>query len=120
MARTLYKVSVPRASVTNFLHGFGCSDESIPMPPQTLALMKTSPTLPGLSARGAADWMGNVQRDVHHAKEWNPHKARGPLRMYFNARPGISPGEQVLLMVYVDDSDSTQAVLYFDYCRMRR
>jgi hypothetical protein len=119
LARTFYKVSVPASSLTNFLHGFGFMDEFTRIPAQTLALMKQQPTLPGLSAGGMARWVASAPRETRHASEWNPHKAKAPLRMYPNARPAVSPAEQVIMLAYVDDSNSEQAIVYMDYMRAR-
>lgn len=119
LVRTLYKVSVPSSSLTNFLHGFGFSDEFTRIPTQTLALMKQPLTLPGLSGSEMVGWLANVPREAHHASEWNPHKAKAPLRMYMNARPAVSPAEQVVMLAYVDDSGSEQAIVYLDYLRAR-
>lgn len=119
LVRTLYKVNVPASSLTNFLQVFGFAGEFTRMPPQTLALMKQPPTLPGLSAGGITRFLANAPREAHHASEWNPHRATAPLRMYLNARPAISPAEQIIMTAYVDDSDSEQAIVYLDYLRAR-
>src|SRR5262249_20680600 len=99
------------------LRGFGLTDEFTRIPTQTLALMKQPLTLPGLSGGGMANWLADVPRETHHASEWNPHKAKAPLRMYLNARPAVSPAEQVIMVVYVDDSVGEQAIVYLDYLR---
>jgi hypothetical protein len=115
--QTFYKVSVPASSLTNFLRGFGFMDEFERMPTSTLALMKQPPTLPGLGPHGMDAFLANAPREAHHASEWNPHKARAPLRMYVKTQPAVSPAEQVILLAYVDDSGSEQAIVYLDYLR---
>lgn len=119
LVRTLYKVSLPASSLTNFLSGFGFMDEFTRMPTQTLALMKQAPTLPGPSVEGITAFLANAPREAHHASEWNPHKAVAPLRMYLKARSAVSPAEQVIMVAYVDDSASERAIVYLDYLRAR-
>jgi hypothetical protein len=117
VVRTFYKVSVPVSSLTNFLRGFGFSDEFEWLPTSILALMKQRPTLPRLGPRGMDAFLANAPREAHHASEWNPHKAKAPLRMYIKNQAAVSPTEQVMMLAFVDDSGSEQAIVYLDYLR---
>jgi hypothetical protein len=109
-----YQLTVPRASLSNFLWTGGFSGEFIPLPPGTMP-SKTIPLPAGLNAAGAMGWIS----DVRHAAAWDLGKGNAPLRMTIvKTSASSSPDEQVFLLLYVNDSASSQAPVYFEYHRV--
>ena len=69
----------------------------------------------GLDAASTVSWVA----DVNSAAEWDLGQREVPLRMTaINTFATGSPSERVMLMVFVDDSNSSDAPIYFQYYRV--
>jgi len=56
---------------------------------------------------------------VNHAAAWDLGKRNVPLRMtLIDTFATSSPNERVFLTVFVDDSNSSEASIYFQYLRV--
>jgi hypothetical protein len=108
------KMTVPRASLTNFLTASGLKGDLLPVP--TGAFGRQIMPLPrGLNAASAVNWVS----DVRHADAWDPGKGNTPLLMGSVAPSAkSSPGDRVMLLILVDDSTSPRAKVYLQYCRV--
>ena len=108
-----FKMSVPRTSLTNFLLASGFSGEFMPV--SMGAFGQAAVPLPGaLNLQGGLNWAS----DVRHAAAWDLQKQKGPIKMgVVRTSAKTSPAQQVFLMIYVDDSTSAQAALWFEYLR---
>lgn len=108
-----YKLTVPRASLTNFLTLSGLNGEFLPMPAGIFG-RQPMPLPGGWDALSAANWLG----EMRHADAWDPGKGNSPLRMgVIKTSAKSSPNEQVFLMILLDDSTGPQAKVYLQYCR---
>ncbi len=107
------KLTVPRASLTNFLAASGLNGPLLPVPAG--AFSRQLMTLPrGLNPAAAANWIS----DVRHADQWDPGKGNVPLLMGSVATSAkSSPRDLVMLLFLLDDSTSTEAKVYLQYCR---
>lgn len=115
------KVTVPSASLTNFLHSFGFADEFIVATPQMIGMQTRIPLPAGLDMRSAASWLGSMPREAHHAAEWDLKKVNGPVRLYLVSRPGISSAnDRVMLLGYVDASSADYSKVYLEYRCLHR
>ena len=102
------KLSVPRASLTNFLTASGLNAMLLPVPPGAFS-SKLMPLPQGLNPAGAVNYIA----DVRHAEAWDPGKGNTPLLMgSVTAQAKSSPREQVMLLLLLDDSLSPQAKVY--------
>jgi hypothetical protein len=107
------KLTVPRASLTNFLTASGLSGALLPVPAGTFG-RQLMPLPQGLNPASAVNWVA----DVRHADEWDPGKGNVPLLLGSVATSAkSSPRDQVLLLILLDDSTSPQAKVYLQYCR---
>ena len=107
----LLKLTVPRASLTNFLTLSSLGTPLLPMPAGTFG-RQYMPMFPALNLAGAAEWMS----DVRHASEWDPGKGNTPLLMGCIATSAkSSPREQVFMLILVDDSTNAEAKVYLQY-----
>jgi hypothetical protein len=120
LIKSWLKVAVPSASVTNFLHSFGFSDEFTIATLQMLRSKRIASLPAGLDARDALSWAANKPRQAHHAAEWDVEKAPPPLRMYLVAKPGISPNDKVFLFGYVSEAAVTNVTVYLEYIRLQK
>lgn len=120
LASAWLKVTVPRASLTNFLSGYGFASEFISVDPQTLRLQRELALPAGMDTRSAGAWLSAMPRNVRHAAEWDLGKTGVTMRMYITARPGISPNDQVILTAYVNTLGSRQPTVYLEYWRLTR
>ena len=106
-----YKVTVPRASVSNFLYASNIRSHFIPLPAAAAGALQSVP-LPQLSASGMAAW----STDMNNAAEWDVGRKKAPLRMTgIETSANTVPNARVVLVVYVDDSNSDEAPIYFQY-----
>ena len=107
------KLTVPRASLTNFLTASGLNGGLLPVLAGTFG-RQFMPLPQGLNAASALNYVS----DVRHAEAWDPGKGNTPLLMGSVATSAKgSPGNQVLLLVLRDDSTSPQAKVYLQYLR---
>lgn len=108
------KIKVPRASLTNFLMLSGLGGELLPVPAQALAI-RSVPLPRGLDAGSAVNWLS----DARHSDAWDLGKGTAPLLMTIvKTSAKSSPSEAAVLTVFVDDSTSRQAAVYFEYFRL--
>lgn len=114
LASVYYKVTVPRAAVSNYLFFSGFSGEFVAVPALTNA-NRGMPLPQGLGAGGAISWMA----DAKHAAGWDVYRRNAPYRMTsVETRGKASAAQRVFLIVYVDDSASNEAPIYFEYHRL--
>jgi hypothetical protein len=108
-----YKLTVPRASLTNFLTSSGLNTMLLPVPPGVFN-NKLMALPQALNPGGAVHYIA----DVRHAEEWDLGKSNAPLLMgSVNSPAKSSPNNQALLLLFLDDSQSPQAKVYFQYAR---